>query len=142
MPVEARDLEGKHLFTRNIAAAAALISIGAKLRSQMPVTVTKSAGKPDDTVFWFENAAIDVAGVVRPVEAWLTLFLCPWSDFDLPLDHPAAFLKAAAENRSVLVSAVKTAQAQPFRVIQRGNRVAVLGPGLSEHDARRLLSQG
>ena len=70
---------------------------------------------------------------------WLRLFLCPWSEFDLPLDHPVAFLKAAAENRQILVAGVKQAKAQPFRVIQRGNRVAVLGPTVTEANARRLF---
>lgn len=137
-----KQISGVHVYTRNIAAAASLIAIGARLRPQMPVTATKGAGRGDDLLFWFENGEIECAGTKRPVAGWLTLFLCPWSDFDLPLEHPAAFLKASAENRQILVSAAKTAQAHPFKIVQRHNRIAVLGPALSEDDARRLLSQG
>lgn len=142
MPIEGRDLEGHHVFTRNLAATASLLALGAQFRAQMPITVTKAAGKPDDILFWFESTPITVAEVTKPAEAWLGALICPWQAFDLSLEHPAAYLKAAAENRSILVSAVKRAQEHPFRVIQRGNRVALIGPGLSERNARRLLSQG
>lgn len=135
-------LNGDHVFTRNIQAAANLIAIGAKLRQPMPVTVAQSAGRPDDVLFWFENGTIECGGETKTAAAWLTLFLCPWSDFDLSLEHPAAFLKAAAENRQILVAGAKKAGEQPFRVIQRGNRVAVIGPGVTEANARRLLNQG
>lgn len=135
-------LNGDRLFTRNIAAASNLIAIGAKLREPMPVTVTKAPGRPDDVVFWFENREVTVAGETLPAAAWLTLFLCPWSDFKLSLDHPAAFLKAAAENRQILVAGVKRAQQEPFHVIQRGNRIAIIGHGVTEANARRLLKEG
>ena len=141
MPLEGKDLAGHHVYTRNIAAAASLLAIGAKLRPQMPVTVsTRGAG--EDVIFWFEPGEVEVAGIKRSVEAWLGLLLCPWSGFDLSLDHPVAFLKAGAENRQILVAGVKQAEKQPFKVIQRGNRIAVLGPAMSEANARRLLNEG
>jgi hypothetical protein len=140
--MRADELNGDHVFTRNIAAAANLIAIGARIRQPMPVTATRAVGKPDDVLFWFENGPVECGGDTKPAASWLTLFLCPWSDFKLSLDHPAAFLKAAAENRQILIAGAKRAQEQPFRVIQRGNRVAVIGPAVSETNARRLLSQG
>ena len=143
--MEAKDLNGDHVYTRDIAAAANLIAIGAKLRSQMPVTATQRIGRDahaGDVLFWFENSEVELAGDKKSAAEWLALFLCPWSDFKLSLDHPAAFLKAAAENRKILVAGAKSAQEHPFRVMQRGNRIVVLGAGVSETNARRLLSQG
>jgi hypothetical protein len=140
--MEASELTGHHVFTRNIQAAANLIAIGAKIRQPMPVTAARSADKPEDVLFWFENTEITCGGETKPAAAWLTLFLCPWSDFKLSLEHPATFLKAAAENRQILVAGAKRAQEQPFRVIQRGNRVAVIGTAVSEANARRLFEQG
>ena len=138
--LDAKDLAGHHVFTRNIQAAAALIAIGARLRPQLPVTATRAKDRPEDVIFWFENGEIECGGVKRTAAAWLGLFTCPWSDFDLGLEHPAAFLKAAGENRTILVQAVKSAQSRPFRVVQRGNRIAVLGPDMSEGNFRRILS--
>jgi hypothetical protein len=142
------ELNSRHVFTRSIAAASSLLAIGAKLRPMMPVTVVEDRGSKD-TLFWFEPEAIEVAGVRLATGQWLGLLLCPWPEFmackelgAAPLDHPVAFLKASAENRSVLVAGVKTASGKPFRVIRRGSRTIVIGADVSEENQRRILQRG
>ncbi len=130
------------MFTRNIQAAANLIAIGAKLREAMPVTAVRAVGKPDDVLFWFEPGNVTCANHTASATEWLRLFLCPWSEFGLSLDHPVAHLKAAAENRQILVAAVKSQKENPFRVIQNGNRVAVMAPAMTQANAKRLLRDG
>lgn len=142
------DLNSRHVFTRSIAAAASLVSLGAKLRQPMPVTVVDD-GSRRGTLFWFEPDAVEFSGVTLKCSEWLGLLLCPWPEFlaakalqPKPLDHPIAYLKASAENRAVLVTGVKTAGGKPFRVIRRGTRTIVIGADVSEDNRRRILERG
>jgi hypothetical protein len=144
--MEGKELAGHGLYTRDIAAAAAMIAIGCKLRDEMAVTATKTGeGPAGDVIFWFQEQEVQCplpAGEIKAASWWLAQLLCPWSDFKLSLEHPVAYMKAAAENRKNLLGAVKSALENPFRVIQRGRRIAVLGPAVTEANARRLLNQG
>src|SRR5580700_10635216 len=124
-------INGTHVFVRDVAAASALIAIGAKLRQQMPVTAASVGGHAQIT-FWFDQGNVECGGVTKSVSEWLRLLLCPWVDFRLPLEHPVAFLKAAAENRKSLLPAIKSAEEKPFRIAQRGNRIIVVGADVSD----------
>lgn len=132
--------DSQHVFTRSIAHASSMVALGIPLRPEMPVTVTKEAGK-EDILFWFEPGSVTVEGLALPAREWLRLLMCPWSDFKVSLEHPVAYLRAASENRQVLLAGVKTAQGRPFQVFKNGNRTVVIGAGVSEQSARRLLSQ-
>jgi hypothetical protein len=141
--MEAKDFNpGDHVYTRNIQAAADLLAIGCPMRDPMGLTVTETADHRRDVIFWLENRKIVCGGIELATADWLKALLVPWAEFKLSLEHPIAMMKAAGENRQVLVRAVKAASDHPFRVIQRGNRVVVIGPAVSEENARRLMSQG
>ena len=141
--MEVKDFNpGDHVYTRNIQAAADLLAIGCPLRDPMGLTVTETADRRRDVIFWLENREIECGGLKFTTSKWLQLLSVPWNQFDVSLEHPIAMMKAAGENRQVLVRAVKMASERPFRVIQRGNRVVVIGPDVSETNARRLMSQG
>ncbi len=105
----------------------------------MPVTATRKHGQPDQVIFWFEPGDVEIAQTRMTVDQWLKAFLCPWDEFKLSLDHPAAYLKAAGENRQNLLSYVKDAQAHAFRLVQRGNRTVVASAGMTEANLRRLV---
>lgn len=139
--MQSKDFEGRHVFTRSIAAASALVALGIPLREQLPVTVTRE-GPKEDTVFWFRHGPVQIAGLTLGAGEWLRLLLCPWPEFKVSLDHPVAYLKASAENRQVLLKGVQSAQGRPFRVVRRPNRTVVIGAGVSEENARRLINQG
>lgn len=138
--MDGKDLEAKHVFTRQIHAAAALIAIGAKLRQPMPVTATLGT-KGEEIVFWFEPAEIECGGEKKSVGEWLELLTCPYEKFPLGPDHPISYLKAVDVNRQVLLTGVKTARQKPFRVVQRGRRIVVLGADVSDERARQLINQ-
>lgn len=146
--MEPEQLNSRYVFTRNIAAASSLVSLGVKLRPALPVTVTEDGGNRD-TLFWFEGGNVEVAGVSLGAASWLWLLLCSWAEFtackDLgahPLDHPVAYLKAAAENRAVLLTGVKTAAGKPFRVVRQAGRTIVIGADVSESGRREILQRG
>lgn len=136
------DFKGTHCYTKSIAAASALIAIGAKIRPINGVTFHKNGSASGELIFWFEAGQIEIAGVAHPVGTWLAKFLSPWVDFGLSLDHPWAFLKAAAENRQTLLPAVKMAQDHPFRVLQKNGRAIVVGSKVSDEQIRKLVNQG
>lgn len=143
--MQKEDLESRALFTPNVAAAAALVAIGAPLREPVPVTVTIE-GKEEQVLFWFQRAEVECGGLRKPVGFWLEALTCSWADFTgrlgLNLEHPIAFLKASAENRQVLISGVKRARGKPFRVLRRANRIIIVGADTSEESMRRLLAHG
>lgn len=143
--MQSRDLESRDLYTPNIAAAASLVAIGGKLREPVPVTVTVE-GDREQVLFWFQQGDIECGGMRNPAGFWLEALTCSWADFGaklgLNLEHPIAFLKASAENRSVLVAGVKRARGKPFRVVRKDNRIIVVGADTSEESMRRLLAHG
>lgn len=134
------EIRSHGVYTRSIAHAAALIAIGAKLREKLPITCVKGDGR-DGYLFWFEEHEVKVGEHWKLTSRWLHLLACPWAEFDLSLDHPIAFLKAADENRQSLLAGVKSAGDHPFRVVRQGNRVVVVGSQVSPDKLQRLLNQ-
>ena len=136
-----QDFKRQHVYTKDIAAAASLIEIGCQRREQLPITSVISEKGGKEVIFWFEHGEVIVGGIKKTTLDWLRLLTCPWADFtkELSLDHQVAHLKAHAENRKVLARAAKDAERFPFRIIQQGNRVAVVGANVSEANRRRLL---
>lgn len=140
--MDAPELRIAHIYTPKIAAASGLIALGYKLREKMPVTVTQRQGRPNEVLFWFEDVSIDQTGVILTTRQVLELLVNGWDRFRLPHTHPIAYLKAADENRQVLLSGVKQAETTPFKVMQNGNRVMVIPPGMSQQQATRLYTEG
>lgn len=142
--MEEIELRGQSFpFTRSIKAAAALATIGAQLRRNLAVTAVKSEGKPDDLIFFFEPGELEVSGDKAPVQDWLKWAICPWSEYPFAANHEhgMTYLKSYAQNRDVLVSLAKQAEAKPFRLITHGRRIMVFGAGISEQRIQAALAR-
>ena len=95
-------------WTTNIEIAACLFSLGFKLRAENPITRTIDGGRHSDT-FWFQNVCAE--SDFGPINAKLVFEL--WkNETEIPAPDGLAevidYMRAASENRRLMMAAIKT----------------------------------
>ena len=123
--------------TTNTKAAVALMTLGARLRQQDPVTtlVTQRDGQPHyQSTYWFLPGA---ACTGESVEQLLQQFAAPWDALKLSREHPLCYIRAALENLET-ANRLRRA-ATPMTLLQRGQR-AILAPVTASPELLRQLA--